>query len=600
MKPFSVSHRVYIGCAIFLLLVGIFYYPRWQQSRTEATLSWDVSGYYFYLPALYIYRDIKQLAFRDAIHQKYQPSDGPYQAFLHPSGNYVIKYSCGLAVQYLPFFLVANSLAPVLGYEADGFSFPYQVAIGIGSLLVALLGLWVLRRNLLHYFSDKATAITIGLIVLATNYLDYAAINGAMTHNYLFTLYTLLIAMTISYYRQPIGWKALAIGGLLGLMALTRPTEIIAALLPLGWGIATRADLAERWVFWKKHFTHLLLSVAAVAAVGSLQVAYWKIVAGEWWVYSYQDQGFDWLRPHFIHGLFSYRKGWLVYTPVMVFALIGLWHLWRGRRELFWAIALFFGLFLYITFAWSIWWYGGSLGQRAMVQSYAVLAFPLAAFVQRVLDRRVVFRAIIWALCAFCIYYNLWLTHQAHRGGLLEPEFTTRAYFWRTFLRWEAPMDVKKLLDTDRDYGEHRKNVRLIYENNFEDEKAVQDCPLPPIEGRRSICLSAAQQFSEAFIFPIDPKDGAKLRVSAVFRAADKEWNVWKMAQFIVKIKLGEQTICERMIRVFRVLNGGETREIYQDLQLPKASFNQVEVLFWNADSDKPLVVDQLRAEQFN
>ncbi len=269
MKHHSLSFRAYIGCALFLVAVSVFYYPKWRQSRTEATLSWDVYGYYFYLPALFIYRDIRQLGFRDAIYQKYQPSDGPCQAFLHPSGNYVIKYSCGLAVQYLPFFLLAHSLAPALGYEADGFSFPYQAAIGMGSLLVALLGLWVLRRNLLHYFSDKAIAVTIALIVLATNYLDYAAINGAMTHNYLFTLYTLLIGMTISYHQRPIGWKALVIGGLLGLMALTRPTEIMAALLPLGWGIATRTDVAERWAFWKKHFTHLLLSAGAVVAVGS-------------------------------------------------------------------------------------------------------------------------------------------------------------------------------------------------------------------------------------------------------------------------------------------------------------------------------------------
>ncbi|MCS7037240.1 MAG: hypothetical protein RMJ33_03715 [Saprospiraceae bacterium] len=601
MKNLSLSRWAYAGCALFVLAIGIFYYPKWNQGQTEAMLSWDVSGYYFYLPAVFIYRDIKQLSFRNAIHQKYRPSDGPYQAFLHPSGNYVLKYSCGLAVQYLPFFGVAHALAQALGYEADGFSYPYQVAIGMGSLLVALLGLWVLRRNLLHYFSDAATAVTLVLLILGTNYLDYAAITGAMTHNYLFTLYALLIAATISYYAQPLQWKAIVVGGLLGLMTLTRPTEILAAILPLIWGVANRAGLAKRWLFWKNHWHHLLPAMLAAALVLSIQVAYWKFVTGEWWVYSYQDQAFDWLRPHLFNGLISYRKGWLIYTPMMVFALIGFWHLWKRHRDLFWAIGLFFALFLYVTFAWSIWWYGGSLGQRAMVQSYAVLAFPLTAFAQQVLSvRHTAFRAIFWALCAFFVYYNLWLTHQAHRGGLLEPEFMTRAYFWRIFLRWQAPVDAKKLLDTDCDYGERRRNIRLIYENNFEGLPVQEGCPLTPIEGQRGLCLSAERQFSEVIVFPIVPMDGAKLRVWATFRAGEKEWNVWKMAQFIVKVKSGEQTVHERMIRVFRMLNGGETREIYQDLRLPKVSFDRIEILFWNAESDKPLAIDRLRAEQFD
>ena len=151
--PNRLSFFAWILCSAFILAVGTLYYPKWNKSQTEATISWDVSGYYFYLPAVFIYKDIQQVAFRDAIHEKYRPASAPYQAFQHPSGNFVMKYSCGLAVQYLPFFLAAHALAPALGYPADGFSRPYQAAIGWGSLLIALIGLWLLRKNLLRYFS---------------------------------------------------------------------------------------------------------------------------------------------------------------------------------------------------------------------------------------------------------------------------------------------------------------------------------------------------------------------------------------------------------------------------------------------------------------
>jgi len=233
VMPNRLSLFAFLVVAAFILMVGTLYYPKWNKGDTEATISWDVSGYYFYLPAVFIYKDIRQVAFRDSIHEKYRPASTPYQAFQHPSGNYVMKYSCGLAVQYLPFFLAAHALAPASGYPADGFSRPYQAAIGWGSLLVALLGLWLLRRNLLLYFSDAATAITLLLLVFGTNYLDYAAINGAMTHNYLFTLYGALVALTVAYYQKPGLWKALGIGFLVGLAALTRPTEILTAIVPL-------------------------------------------------------------------------------------------------------------------------------------------------------------------------------------------------------------------------------------------------------------------------------------------------------------------------------------------------------------------------------
>ena len=32
-----------------------------------------------------------------------------------------------------------------------------------------------------------------------------------------------------------------------------------------------------------------------------------------------------------------------------------------------------------MTAAWDIWWYGGSFGQRALIQAYPVLLFPIAA-----------------------------------------------------------------------------------------------------------------------------------------------------------------------------------------------------------------------------
>ncbi|MFO7610005.1 MAG: hypothetical protein R6X35_12570, partial [Candidatus Krumholzibacteriia bacterium] len=55
---------------------------------------------------------------------------------------------------------------------------------------------------------------------------------------------------------------------------------------------------------------------------------------------SYMEEGFFFLKPKFFHGLFSYRKGWLVYSPVMTMAIIGF--IWMRYK----VSSLFFPLLL--------------------------------------------------------------------------------------------------------------------------------------------------------------------------------------------------------------------------------------------------------------
>lgn len=170
-----------------------------------------------------------------------------------------MKYASGQALQFLPWFLVAHTLAKPLGYPADGFSPPYQIAISWGSLLVAFLGLWVARRNLLFYFSDKVTALSLIAIVGGSNYLNYASIDAAMTHNWLFTAYSFLIYCTIRFYQSPSLKWAMLIGLFVGWAMLTRPTEVIALLIPLLWGVYNRKTLRERGVLFSQQYKKLPL-----------------------------------------------------------------------------------------------------------------------------------------------------------------------------------------------------------------------------------------------------------------------------------------------------------------------------------------------------
>ena len=591
----SWSLYAFLAGGALILFTAFGYYPRWKKGGTEATLSWDVSGYYLYLPAALIYKDLKQVAFFSETEQKYNPGPGMGQVFRHEaSGNFVMKYSCGQALQFLPWFAAAHAVAPVLGAPRDGFSQPYQAAVSWGSLLVALIGLWYARKSLLVYFSEKAAALALLGIVAGTNYLNYTAIDGAMTHNWLFTVYALLVWNTIQFYRRPAPLRAMLIGLLCGWAALTRPTEAIAVLIPLLWPAGR-----PKWAFFKQNWVCFVLAAVVMAAVGMIQPVYWKWATGEWIVYSYQDQGFSWLHPHLKEILFSYRAGWLTYSPLMFLALAGIGPLVRQQRAVALPVLVFVAVFLYVASAWDIWWYGGSLGSRALVQSYALWLFPLAAFAQWALQRR--WRQWTFGILALWMAaHNLWWTHQAHEGGLFVAEQMNKYYFWKVYGRSKAERDWLKLLDNKDEYRiASPKGMEVLYQNDFESD-TVQITTDQPLQGARSLRMDATHPYAPEHVIPLQPGRFDALRVSIAFRNIPREPRWWNMAQMIVRFRQGDQLVKERQIRLQRHCDGEEKRDIYMDVLTPRQPFDRAEVTFWNADSGTTLWIDQLKVEGFH
>jgi len=108
-----------------MLLASFGYYPKWSKGHTEAILSWDVSGYYMYLPATFIYHDLKKCDFGEKIITDYQPTYDFHQAFEHKSGNRVMKYSMGQAVMFTPAFLVGHLIASIDNHISDHLYYCY-------------------------------------------------------------------------------------------------------------------------------------------------------------------------------------------------------------------------------------------------------------------------------------------------------------------------------------------------------------------------------------------------------------------------------------------------------------------------------------------
>ena len=580
-------------------------YPKWENYGTEATLSWDVFGYYLYLPAHFIYNDLDSLQFVSEIFTKYLPAGDFHHAVDADSGNKVMKYPIGMAVLYLPFFFIGHLIASFTSFPADGFSLPYQMAISWGSLVYAFFGLALLRKILLKFFSDLSVALTLAVLVLATNYLNYVSFDGAMPHNYLFTLYACILWLTIKWHDKQKGLYAFLLGICIGLATIVRPIELMTVLIPLLWGIQDKKSLQDKWQLILTHWQQVLLLIGGMFLMGLIQMSYWKLYAGHWFFYSYGEFGFDWLSPHILDGLFSARKGWLVYTPVMLFALLGFRPLYLRYREMFWTLLLFILLTIYVVFSWEVWWYGGSFGARPMIQSYALLSIPLALMIQELMGMW----STRWKLVAFgsmllCADLNLIQTWQAHSpNGGWYAEGPTRTYYWKIFGKTRPKKGDKKFLDIRYEYAySGDEEIQLLYEQGFETDSSLLRVSTPVFEGNFAMKLDASTQFSPLFELPISSIDMTSkpwLRVGARTLYIDMEWNEWQQCQFVSEIWNGDQLRNRYAIKLQRLSDPWQWHDTFYEFPLyRKAQDGDIlKVFFWNASGTKEVFIDDWKVE---
>jgi len=416
-------------------------------------LSWDNIGYYTYLNELFTDGDLQiaDLSYYEGIMAQYHNTTTLYQFIPVETeiGGVITKYSAGWSVVNAPFLCLGHLCAGWLGYAQDGFSAPYQIATIISSLFYTLLGLIFMRRILLYFFSEKTTIILLVSLVLGTNYFHIHIESTATIHIYLFALYATLIWLTLKFHAEKKIKTALLIGLNLGLLILIRPTEILAIMIPLLYGVQSFSDLKLRFFAFFKERPYLLATLVLIL-VNVVQLWYWKYATGKFLYYSYanEGEGMDFNQPHIRELLFSFRKGWFLYTPFMLLLVLGFVRLYKQKRELFWALFAFTILNLYLLSCWTTWWYADSFSQRSLSHTYPIYVLAIG-FLFSKLNR--IQSALLGIFVTACIVLNLFQTFQA-RYEILHLSRVTEAYYFSIFGQTTDPTpEQKELLLIDRD-----------------------------------------------------------------------------------------------------------------------------------------------------
>jgi hypothetical protein len=353
----------------------------------------------------------------------------------------------------------------------------------------------------------------------------------------------------------------------------------------------------ESYSFLTRYWKKCLVAIIITGMIIFIQPLYWKYASGEWIVYSYGDQGFNFLHPALKRGLIGANIGWWLYTPLMFIAMPGWIGVYRQHKSIFWAAAITTLLAIYITLSWSHFESGGGLGQRNLIQIYPLMAFPLAALFHW-FNQSGIGKWICIILIAANIYYSGWWINQAHKGGFFQVSQMNRKYILNVVGRIDPDRDLLKLLDTPEYFKNGPKSMTTVYQNDFELDTTFCSTPLP--SGGKAACVKSDQQFYGPVSLPVPAACGQWIRLEADFNVQSREWDVWKYAQWIVQFHQGDKVIKSNFIRVHRLVTSDQVATpVFFDVKIPDQPYDRCTMMLWNAESQQTLLMDNLKVSCF-
>ncbi len=442
---------------IFLLLFTYNNYLGYE----DITIKADGKGYYDYLPALFIYADfpyknnIESTGYSDRVNK--------LAIYVEYKGNKINKYPCGTSVLLSPFFYYAHITAPFQGFENNGFTRPYQKSVFYAAIFYLFLALIFLRKLLSLYNLSGISIFLVQLFaVFSTSLTYYTNYEASFSHVYSFFAITTFLFFTKSYFLHKKIKHFLWACALLGLIVILRQINVIIILF-IPFLAGSYKNLKVGIIKIIKNKWGLVEGVLLFSGIASIQLFLWYLQTGNFFVYSYQGEGFNFLSPAFISILFSYKKGLFIYTPILFISLISCFVFLKNKQfYLFFSWLIFFIILTYILSSWHCWVYGGSYGLRAYIDFYSVFFILLAILIDKL---KIWSKLIIILISVLTIPVNIIQTKQ-YKEYILHWIDMDKEKYWNIFLRQE---DRFKGILWKRKYFFNQQTTTNIYSISIND-----------------------------------------------------------------------------------------------------------------------------------
>ncbi len=407
---------------LFILVTALF--TSWKEDNIKKLLKSDALGYYAYLPAVFIYQDIDFGWYDENIAFFKSDNREPFDFREYPDGATINKYYMGTALASLPFFVPVWLSYSALSIPCSGYEMPFYYAIHLAAIAYFLCGLYFMIQTMLRLGIEKKWAIILAYcVLLGTNAGYYIVSEPGLSHIFSFAFISLFLYLSTCMIQGNLRISTmLLLGFTFGMICLIRPVNaIILFALPFISG-----DL--RSFFSGTKIRPYLIAAFVAICILSLQFIYYKAATGSFFVYSYNEERFLFLQAHFYEFLWSYRKGFFVYTPLFLFLFPALiyWYRKRSKMGALFFIAFFIGL-TYLFSSWWMWYYGGGLGTRVFIEFYPLFAIPIAYYFSACRNEWV--RNMNYFFLLLFIYFG-YLSQWQYRKGKIHWDSATKEQYY--------------------------------------------------------------------------------------------------------------------------------------------------------------------------
>jgi hypothetical protein len=420
---------------LLLILLGcsLLYSSKKYNTRNNSKNAWhyivsmDGRGYYAYLPAIFIYNDPTY-----SFYLEKNPLNEDHINFTHEidGEKRINKYFCGEAVLLLPFFTTAHLFTKVSKYDSDGYSKPYYISVSFAAAFYVCLGLWFLHLLILSLTKSRSISIIAPFVILfGSNLYYYAIYEPSMSHVYSFFLVAIFL-FYVNKVKYNFNINSLIIVGLiLGLITIVRPVNLlILTIVPFFYN--NKEELLK-YILNKKTLVRLPVALISFAFVILIQLYMYKWQTGEWFYWSYKEEGFNFSNPQIFNTLFSYQRGFFIYCPICFFALLGFIMLFKKSiYRSFWLLATLL-LSVYVVSSWHAWGYGWAYGLRAYIEFLPLYAI-LIAFLLKIENKYALY--CFACISMLCITYTQIQTTQIVKG-IMPLAGAPKELFWEIFLK---------------------------------------------------------------------------------------------------------------------------------------------------------------------
>ncbi len=453
----------------FLFLKSEDYYHFIDSAKYERRMiESDGSGYFAYLPQTFIYKT-NNFEFINDLKSKY-PESKIHQGLSNDvNGKRTNKYFVGTPICIAPFYLAAHQIEVLYEGNTDGYSIHYELSVLLAGIAFWFLGMWSIIQ-LFRKFSLSNITIVFGLLGLtfATNIYYYTVYHPDYSHVYAFGIIAFLLLLFKNYADKKESKHLIYIGLLLGLLTIIRPTDILIIFLLPFFFKSIKKFKDQLICIYKNQKLAFILGVILFLGMIGIQFLNIHQQTGQWRFNEYlaSAEGFDnWLSPKISDLLFSFKKGFFIYTPFFILLIPGFIELYRWNKYFFVGTLAFFLIFIYIMSSWWCWWYGGSLGMRPMIDIYAIIILPVALLFEKA---KTYFKTVLFLFLFAMIDVNTTYTQQLLNGILHYSEMNKESFmhiFMQTGKRYEWMVFIE---EPTFDHAKFEKRKTLYYNESSE------------------------------------------------------------------------------------------------------------------------------------